>query len=142
MAERLAVGSLPDYLVVSYDVLSATVVLAEFIDGYSIDALRVHARTAPGPTAANRMDRRLDQSCRTRAASRRRRVGQARTAGPRGSGAKPAFFKAEPKTLTGLPMSVAYFWQTLPRALNLVDEDAMQRDTILALHGTCPIAAN
>ncbi len=31
MAERLAVGSLPDYLVVSYDVLRSTVVLAEFI---------------------------------------------------------------------------------------------------------------
>ncbi len=51
MAERLAVGSLPDYLVVSYDVLRATVVLAEFIDGDSIDASRVHARTALGPTA-------------------------------------------------------------------------------------------
>jgi hypothetical protein len=50
MAERLAEGSLPDYLVVSYDVRRATVVLAEFIDGDSIDALRVHARTALGPT--------------------------------------------------------------------------------------------
>ena len=51
MAERLAVGSLPDYLVVSYDVLRATVVLAEFIDGESIDASRVHARRALGPMA-------------------------------------------------------------------------------------------
>jgi hypothetical protein len=51
MAERLDVGSLPDYLVVSYDVLRATVVLAEFIDGDSIDASRVHARTALGPAA-------------------------------------------------------------------------------------------
>lgn len=51
MAERLAVGSLPDYLIVAYDVLRATVVLPEFIDGESIDASRVHARTALGPTA-------------------------------------------------------------------------------------------
>ena len=33
------------------DVLRATVVLADFIDGDSIDALRVHARTALGQTA-------------------------------------------------------------------------------------------
>ena len=32
MAERLAVHSLPNYLVMSYDVLCATVVLAKFID--------------------------------------------------------------------------------------------------------------
>ncbi len=51
MAERLAVGSLPDYLVVSYDVVRSTVVLAEFVDGNSIDASRLHARTALGPTA-------------------------------------------------------------------------------------------
>jgi hypothetical protein len=51
MYERLAVGSLPDYLIVSYDVLRATVVLAEFIDGESIDASRLLARTALGPTA-------------------------------------------------------------------------------------------
>jgi hypothetical protein len=51
MAERLAVGSLPDYRVASYDVPSPTVVLAEFIDGDSIDASRVLARKALGPTA-------------------------------------------------------------------------------------------
>ena len=51
MAERIAVGSLPDYLVVSYDVIRATVVLAEFIDGNSIDASRVHARNALAATA-------------------------------------------------------------------------------------------
>ena len=51
MAERLAVGRLPDYLIVSYDVLRKTVVLAEFIDGEAIDASRVQARTALAPTA-------------------------------------------------------------------------------------------
>ena len=51
MAERLAMGSLPDYLVVSYDALRATVVLAEFIDGNAIDASRVRKRAALGATA-------------------------------------------------------------------------------------------
>ena len=51
MAERLAMGTLPDYLVVSYDALRATVVLAEFIDGNEIDASRVHPRAALGATA-------------------------------------------------------------------------------------------
>ena len=51
MAKRLAVGNLPDYLIVSYNVLRATVILAEFIDGGLIDTSRVHARPALGPTA-------------------------------------------------------------------------------------------
>ena len=51
MAERLAMGSLPGYLVVSYDALRETVILAEFIDGSAIDASRVHARAALGATA-------------------------------------------------------------------------------------------
>ena len=51
MAERLAIDSSPNYLVVSYDVLRATVVRAEFIDGHLIDASRVHARMARGPTS-------------------------------------------------------------------------------------------
>jgi hypothetical protein len=51
MAERLAVGRLSDYLIESYDVLRATVVLAKFIDGDSIDASRGHARKELKQTA-------------------------------------------------------------------------------------------
>ncbi len=46
MAERLAVGALPDYLIVSYDRLRSVVVLAEFVDGASLDAERLKARKA------------------------------------------------------------------------------------------------
>ena len=51
MAERLAAGRLPDYLIVSYDRLRATVVLAEFIDGLAIDSARLRARKALGEGA-------------------------------------------------------------------------------------------
>ena len=44
LADRLAIGRLPDYLIVSYDRLRETVVLAEFIDGLAIDAARLRAR--------------------------------------------------------------------------------------------------
>ena len=51
MAERLAAGRLPDYLIVSYDRSRATVVLAEFIDGLAIDSARLRARKALGEGA-------------------------------------------------------------------------------------------
>jgi hypothetical protein len=51
MAERLAAGTLPDYLVISYDRLRAIVVLAEFIDGTAIDSARLRARRALSETA-------------------------------------------------------------------------------------------
>jgi hypothetical protein len=46
MAERLVNGTLPDYLIVSYDRLREAVILAEFIDGRTIDHTRLRARTA------------------------------------------------------------------------------------------------
>lgn len=46
MSERLAMGHLPDYLIVSYDRTREIVTMAEFIDGATIDASRVVARTA------------------------------------------------------------------------------------------------
>jgi len=45
MLQRLTAGSLPDYLIVSYDRLREIVVLAEFIDGRRIDGARLTART-------------------------------------------------------------------------------------------------
>jgi len=45
MSERLAMGHLPDYLIVSYDRTREIVTMAEFIDGATIDASRVVART-------------------------------------------------------------------------------------------------
>jgi hypothetical protein len=46
ISERLAVGNLPDYLIVSYDRTREVVLMAEFIDGAMIDASRVAARAA------------------------------------------------------------------------------------------------
>ena len=46
MASQLEVGTLPDYLVVSYDKPRAVVLLAEFIDGASLDIERLKARKA------------------------------------------------------------------------------------------------
>ena len=51
MSERLAMGHLPDYLIVSYDRTREIVTMAEFIDGATIDASRVVARTALRATA-------------------------------------------------------------------------------------------
>jgi hypothetical protein len=51
MAERLTVGSLPDYLVVSYDRPRSVVVLAEFIDGESLGLDRLKARAPLGEGA-------------------------------------------------------------------------------------------
>jgi hypothetical protein len=44
MARRLEVGTLPDYLVVSYDKMRAIVLLAEYIDGASLAIERLVAR--------------------------------------------------------------------------------------------------
>ena len=46
MAKRLAEGSLPDYLIVSYDRLRSIVVLAEYIDGTDLVLERLKARSA------------------------------------------------------------------------------------------------
>lgn len=51
MSERLAMGHLPDYLIVSYDRTREIVTMAEFIDGATIDASRVVARTPLRATA-------------------------------------------------------------------------------------------
>ena len=51
MSERLAIGQLPDYLIVSYDRAREVVTMAEFIDGAAIDTSRVIARTALRATA-------------------------------------------------------------------------------------------
>ena len=53
LERRLAEGTLPDYLIVSYDRLREAVILAEFIDGRSIDRSRLHAR-APLSQGARR----------------------------------------------------------------------------------------
>jgi hypothetical protein len=44
MAAQLEIGSLPDYLIVSYDRPRSIVVLAEFIEGAAIDLARLTAR--------------------------------------------------------------------------------------------------
>jgi len=51
IAERLAIGRLPDYLIVSYDRLREIVILAEFIDGSTIGEPRIVARNALATTA-------------------------------------------------------------------------------------------
>lgn len=51
MSERLTMGQLPDYLIVSYDRTREMVTMAEFIDGATIDASRVIARTPLRTTA-------------------------------------------------------------------------------------------
>jgi hypothetical protein len=51
MAQALEEGSLPDYLLVSYDRPRSVVMLAEFIDGASIVRDRVIARTPLGENA-------------------------------------------------------------------------------------------
>jgi len=53
MEQRLAEGSLPDYLIVSYDRPRSIVTLAEFISGASLDLLRITARS-PLSAAARR----------------------------------------------------------------------------------------
>ncbi len=45
LARRLEERALPDYLVVSYDKLRAVVLLAEFVDGASIERSRIVARS-------------------------------------------------------------------------------------------------
>lgn len=51
MVERLAIGSLPDYLIVSYDRPREAVILAEYIDGAEITRERIVARKPLGPMA-------------------------------------------------------------------------------------------
>jgi hypothetical protein len=51
MKERLSGGHLPDYLIVSYDLLRAVVVLAEYLDGTAINQERLRAREPLSSTA-------------------------------------------------------------------------------------------